>query len=270
MVEPVRLASAQTENKAAQKFDDFGDLAYSDMIARLDNYAVQLMNEPDAKGFVVVYRTRRDLPGFSHRRAMYMKDYLVQSRGLPRDRVVTVDGGVAENLVQELWIVPSGSAPVPRSDIRIGDLQDPDTAWKFYEDGFLPLEQYRRFGVSRDREAEVEYLEAYANEVNKRPDRLACIIVYAQYNPRPPLFDWSNQHEPRREARLDPPGTARKRLQIDKGYLMKVYGLPASKIKAIDGGYRKWRSIEFWVVPAGEPLPIPTPNAFPFARKRRK
>lgn len=263
-----RFATAQTENEA-RKFDEFGDIQYSDLMARLDNLAVQLMNEPNAKGFIVIYRTRRDLPGLNHGLAMRMKDYLVERRGLPRDRVVPVDGGVAENLTQELWIVPSGAAPIPRSDARIGYLYDPDTAWKFNEVGFLPVEQHRKFGVPLNREAEVEYLEAYANEVKKKRNRLACLIVYAQYNTRPRMVDYTGDYEPVREVRLDPPATARKQLMREREYLMKDYGLPVSRIKTIDGGYRKRRAIEYWIVPGGEPLPLPTPNSFPFRRKRR-
>ena len=269
MTGTVYLAFPQSENQTARKFDEFGDINYSYLIARLDNFAVQLMNEPNAKGFIVIYRTQRDLPGLNHSLAMRMKDYLVETRGLPRERVVSVDGGVAENLVQELWIVPSGTAPIPRSDARVGYLQDPDTAWKFNEVSFVPVNQYRRFGLSYNRAAEVEYLEAYANEVRKKQNRLACIIAYAQYNRRPPLVDYAGDYEPIREVRLDPPGTARKQLIRQRELLMKDYALPASTIKTIDGGYRKRRAIEYWIVPEGEPLPLPTPNSFPSRPKRR-
>jgi hypothetical protein len=265
----VWLVAAQSRNQTAVKFDEFGDINYSDLIARLDNYCVQLMNEPGTKGFIVIYRTQRDLAGLNHGLAMRMKSYLVERRGLPRDRVVPVDGGVAENLVQELWIVPPGSAPTPRTDAKVGFLWDPDTAWKFNEIDFLPREQYRKFGITRYREAEVEYLEAYANEVKKKQNRLACIIVYAQYNRRPGLVDYAGDYEPIRETQLDPPGTARKQLIREKEILMKDYGIPASSIKTIDGGYRKHRAIEYWIVPEGEPLPRPTPNSFPSRRKRR-
>jgi hypothetical protein len=253
----------------ATKFDDFGDVLYSDLIARLDNFATQLMNQPNTMGLIVVYRTRRDLPGLSHALAMRSKDYLVRTRGIARDRVKTVDGGVAEHLAQELWIVPPGSAPEPRKDARIGLLQNPEAAWKFYEHGFLPLDQHKRFGVKHDPEIEAEQLEAYANEVKKSPDRSACIIVYAQYNLRRPASDWSGTYEPIRERALDPGNTARKELNRQKEILIRVYGLPAKRIKLIDGGYRKRRSIELWIVPAGEPLPIPTPDAFPFGKRRK-
>jgi hypothetical protein len=265
-----QLSFAQTENKTAQKVDEFGDIQSSDIKARLDNFAVQLQNAPLSKGFILVYRSRRDLPGLNHNLAMRMKEYLVASRGLPRERVVTVDAGVALELTQELWIVPPGAAPIPRSDARIGYLEHHDSAWKFDEHGFLPLQQYKRFGLKRERDVDAEYLEAYANEVRKLPGQVACIIVYAQYNRHPPLVDWTGEYEPHREARLDPPGTARKQLLILTGYLKQMYGIAASSIKTIDGGYRKHRSIEFWIVPPGEPLPIPTPNSFPPRRKLGK
>lgn len=268
----LQSASAQAENKpAAQKFDEFGDILSSDLMARLDVFAVQLQNQPTTRGFLIVYRTRRDIAGLNHRLAMRMKDYLVNTRGIESERVVTVDGGIAENLSQELWIVPPGAAPVPRSDARIGYAQPTDSAWKFDEYAFFPLDQYRKFGVKRNREAEVEYLEAFATEVKKQPKQWACIIAYAQYNPHPQQVEWEGgSYDPHRDVRLDPPATARDRLALDKKYLIGSYGLPAASIKTIDGGYRKRRSVEFWIVPAGEPLPIPTPNSFPPHPKRRK
>src|SRR5437016_13896820 len=96
-------ASAQTKNDVARKFDEFGDVAYSDLIARLDNFAIQLQNEPGTKGFILVYRTRRGLPGLNNAIALRSKYYLVNSRGVARDRIVTVDGGEADCQIQELW-----------------------------------------------------------------------------------------------------------------------------------------------------------------------
>ncbi len=263
-------AYAQTEPNVARKVDEFGDIQLSDLKARLDNIAIELMTAPTSKAFLVVYRTQRDLPGLSHSLAMRMKQYLVQTRGLPRDRVVIVDGGVAEHLTQEMWIVPPGTTPTPRPDARTGYVQNPDSAWKFFEQAFLPASQYRKFGLENDRELDAEYLEAYANAVSKNPTQSACIVIYGQYNRRPQMVDWSGNYESQREARLDPRRTARNELNRQRNFLVNTYGIPASKIILIDGGYRKRRAIEFWIVPAGEPAPVPTPNAFPFGRKRRR
>ena len=262
----IEVVSAQTV-QGAQKFDEFGDILLSDKLARLDNYAVQLQQQPTTKGFIIVYRTRRDLPGLSHSLALNIKGYLVGSRGLPKDRIVIVDGGVGMCLTQELWIVPPGSAPPPRSDARVGSFQYSDAAWKFYDYHFLPAEQRRHFGLPKAERPDFEYLEAYANQVKSDRKYLACIIAYAQYNARPGLVDYAD-HDPRPDIRLDLPGTARRVLESEKSGLMKVYGIPAARIRTIDGGYRKSREVELWIVPPGEPLPIPTPNAFPHRRKR--
>ena len=252
----------------ATKFDEFSDVQESDLKARLDNFAIQLNQLPDAKGFVLVYRSKRDLPGLSYSLAWRSKDYLVSSRGLTKDRIVAVDAGVASCLTQELWIVPKGTAPIPRTDTRIGYFYYPDVAWKFFEFGYLPREWYRHFGVTKSRDVDEEYLEAFASEVKKKRSNIACIIAYAQYNPHAALVDYSGDHEPIADLRLDTPGTARRELLQHQSILMKTYRIPASRIRIIDGGYRKRRLVELWVVPDGEPLPVATPNSFPTARNK--
>ena len=247
----------------ARKLDEFGDVQLSDLKARLDNFAIILQQEPNTKGFIIVYRTRNDLPGLSHALALRSRNYVLENRSVARDRLVTIDGGVALNLTQELWIVPPGTAPKPRDDLRVGYLYNPDHAWKFFEYGFLPRELYGRFGVSKTAGDDEDRLDAYVNEVKKSNGRFACVIVYAHYDPKPGLVDYSGDYEPQREIRLDAPGTARKRLQLEKNALVRIYGLSASRIRLIDGGYRKHRAVELWIVPAGEPLPVPTPNSYP-------
>ena len=99
-----------------------------DLAARLDNFAVRLQEQPNVRGYLIVYRSRRDLPGLSHALALRMKNYLVQRRGLPKERVIVVDGGVASALTQELWIASPGSAPKPRDD-AYWTLDVRDAAW---------------------------------------------------------------------------------------------------------------------------------------------
>jgi hypothetical protein len=253
----------------AKKFDEFGDVAQSDLIARLDAFAEQLHKESRAHGFIIVYRSRRDLPGLSHSLAMWMKEYLYMTRGLPKDRIVTIDGGVAMCLTQELWIVPAGSAPTPRCDTRIGYFDYSESAWKFDEYGFTTAGEQARLGTRVKSHDSADYLEAYATAVKKKRNFIACIIAYAQYNPHPGL-NLDDNYDLYRDVRYDPPGAARKRLSMERQNLMKVFGLPASRIRLIDGGYRKRRLVELWIVPGAEPLPIPTPNSLPPGRTQRQ
>jgi hypothetical protein len=102
-----------------------------------------LNNEPAAKGFIVTYRSRRDLPGLSNRLAIRSKEYLVNTRGLALDRIATVDGGEADCLAQELWIAAPGTAPKPRADAYQRYFPDVDSPRQIDELGYdlRPAEQ---------------------------------------------------------------------------------------------------------------------------------
>src|ERR1051325_8664958 len=45
--------------RPTRPFDEFGDIKCEDEMARLDNFAVTLQNEPSAKGLIVIYGGRR-------------------------------------------------------------------------------------------------------------------------------------------------------------------------------------------------------------------
>jgi hypothetical protein len=96
-------------------FDEIGDVPFDDEKARLDIFAVQLQNEPDARGYVVVYPGSKSRPGAAQRRADRAKDYLTNSRGLEPSRIVTLVGPPREGLTIQLWVVPAGADP---PDIR--------------------------------------------------------------------------------------------------------------------------------------------------------
>jgi hypothetical protein len=113
-----RTASCTTSVKAAipppTKFDEYGDIRFNDEKARLDNYAIQLQNQPGANGYIIAYGT---CEGEAQARADRAKNYLVNTRGIDAGRIVTVDGGCRADLAVELWIVPQGAtAPAASTD----------------------------------------------------------------------------------------------------------------------------------------------------------
>lgn len=217
-----------------------------------------------------MYRSRRDLPGLNNAIALRSKSYLVNSRGLARDRIVTVDGGEADCLIQELWIVPVGTAPAPRPDAYARYFPDLDSPRKIDEYGFDPPDRGQESAPWFGADESGDYLETFATQLKKEAKTLACIIVYAQFNPRPELVDYSGSYEPVRDVRLDRKGTARQRLNTERTRLIKTYGIATSRIKLVDGGYRKLRTVELWIVPRSEHLPIPTPNSFPSRQNLKK
>lgn len=95
-----------------RKFDEFGDINCEDEMARLDNFALQLLAETQPKGAVIYYggktfRGRLPRKGESTARAARLKYYLVHRRGVPADRVIVINGGYAEEWHAELWVVTS-------------------------------------------------------------------------------------------------------------------------------------------------------------------
>ena len=93
------------------KFDEYYDIARNDEKARLDNYAIELQQQPGSQGYVIVYASRKGGASAAQARAQRIVDYLVNTRGLDSHRVVTVMGPAREDWLFELWVVPEGAPP---------------------------------------------------------------------------------------------------------------------------------------------------------------
>ena len=98
--------SIRTPPAQARKFDEYGNIRFNDEKARLDNFAIQLQNEPTATGTIIVYGSCN---GEAQQRGDRAKDYLVNTRGIEAGRITVVDGGCRSELTVQLWIVPSGA-----------------------------------------------------------------------------------------------------------------------------------------------------------------
>ena len=109
-------ASCTTAVKPApqppRKFDEYGNIRFNDEKARLDNYAIQLQNEPGSTATIIVYGS---CAGEAQQRGDRAKDYLVNTRGIEAGRITVVDGGCRAELKVQLWIVPQGST-APAAD----------------------------------------------------------------------------------------------------------------------------------------------------------
>jgi len=230
------LTPAQASNARARKFDEFGDIEASDLIARLDNFAVMLSSEPSSKGFLIVYRTRRDLPGLSNRYAHRMKNYLTESRGLGPERIVIVDGGVASCLSQELWIVPPNSAPKPREDAYDNSYRP--SVYKFddhyYRIGNDPAEIIHWPTAPANL---VGYLESFAETLLKDRKLIGYLVAF-------------------RQASHDNPQVTKRMLRTERNFLIREFRIEPWRLKTVDGGYRPWRTMELWIAQPGYRLII--------------
>ncbi len=112
-----RTASCSTQVRVPTvvepvKFDEYGDIRFNDEKARLDNYAIQLQNQPGATATIIAYGT---CEGQGQARADRAKNYLVNTRGIEASRITAIDGGCRSDLTVQLWIVPTG-ASAPAAD----------------------------------------------------------------------------------------------------------------------------------------------------------
>src|SRR5258707_5582224 len=79
-------------------FDSYGDLSWEDETAHLDNFAIQLQNDPDSIGYIIVYAGRRACFGEAKDRALRAKKYVVETRGIQESRIKWIDGGYRDKL----------------------------------------------------------------------------------------------------------------------------------------------------------------------------
>jgi hypothetical protein len=105
-------------------FDEYSDIPFSDEKARLDNFAATLHNDPNFKGYIIVYAGQRARANEEQARADRAKNYLVNVRSIKAGRIITIDGGHREDLEVELYALPSGvSAPTPTPTVALSGVQ---------------------------------------------------------------------------------------------------------------------------------------------------
>lgn len=95
----------------SRRFDEFPDISRNDEKARLDNFAIELQNDPSATAYVIVYPGKPAKAGEVQEHAGRIVEYLVNSRGLDQQRIVTLVGPARNALHVELWVTPRGATP---------------------------------------------------------------------------------------------------------------------------------------------------------------
>ncbi|MBC7930918.1 MAG: hypothetical protein H7Z38_10195 [Rubrivivax sp.] len=238
----------QTNEQTARLVDFFGEIQISDLKARLDNFAIELQNTPDSKGFIVVYAAKQKFPGWPLRRANYSLSYLINSRGLDAARVSVFSGELRDATTFELWVVNAGAElpvkPFDTSLLMVGE----KTPLPF--DRFTVMErgdptEYEEYEPYPDAEGLYEY---FADALRHDPGLRGCIIAYTS----------------RRGSRV----ADRRIASRAKMAIAKAHAIDVSRLVALGGGRREYKMVELWLVPPGAELPKPTPTIRPKKRKR--
>lgn len=96
-----------TRRPEARIIDEYGPAQDDDVKARIDNFYIQLNNDPSAKGYIIVYGTAAQI---KKQKAQIMK--AINFRKYDASRVTFVDGPAGEQKVK-LWLVPAGADNPP-------------------------------------------------------------------------------------------------------------------------------------------------------------
>lgn len=111
-------------NAAYHALDFYGDITFEEEKARLDNFTINLLEDPRMKGYIVAYAGRRARNGEARVRAECAKNYLVNKRGIEAGRIITIDGGHREEITVQLYVVPrEAPAPTPSPTVATSEVQ---------------------------------------------------------------------------------------------------------------------------------------------------
>lgn len=97
-----------------RRFAEFPARAADDDKANLDSFAIELQNNPDAQGYIIMYQGTDAISQRSRKVDVLSKrtlDYLVKSRGIDPRRITIVNWGTRPETYYDLWIVPPGAQP---------------------------------------------------------------------------------------------------------------------------------------------------------------
>jgi hypothetical protein len=106
--------------------DTYGDIRFTDEKARLDNFAIHLLNSPKALGYIIAYAGKQTFQHEAAYRLRRAKNYLVAVRRIDPAQVFTLDGGYQPVFFVRLIIVPPGATPPvvsPNEGISRGEIE---------------------------------------------------------------------------------------------------------------------------------------------------
>lgn len=227
-------------------FDEYGPLRSCDHGARLDNYAIQLMNEPRASGYIVIHAPE----SASKRIAKTITDYLVEARGIPAKRLKTFHAGINTVLTEpriQLLIVPRGvEFEVEKSDVNLQAVKgivaeykdldgvETDPGWVGPE---ADVSGYSIGNVTSDA----------VNEILKAQKHAVAHVV---------AFNGSDAV----------PGAWRRVAESTVADL-KRFRFDSDRFKIGYGGQAKDTKIQLWILPKGEAPPVKDPASEPAPAK---
>ena len=119
--------------------DKYGNIAWEDEKARLDNFAIQLMHDPNEIGYFYVRSGRVSCRGEAQARAVRAKNYMTKVRNADGNRIIWRDIGYGDGFEVSIWLAPRGKPP-----LYVPDYQRPTGQPVIKDCGSNPLRELDR------------------------------------------------------------------------------------------------------------------------------
>ncbi|HWN07965.1 MAG TPA: hypothetical protein VNO50_01525 [Pyrinomonadaceae bacterium] len=211
--------------EAATKFDEYGRVGGCDHSARLDNFAIELQNNPNLEGYVVYYGPQ----SASEQTLGIIQDYLINSRGISGECLKTIYAGPNSDPREpqiQLWVAPSG-APPP-------ELVKYESRVETFNGLFTENERWESiyFGEGEATGPPVPdvSMATYVDILKRRQDTLAYIVAFSGTESAP--GGWRRMAERESEE-------------------LQSKGIPSDRIRTIYGGNEKENegiTMQFWIL----------------------
>jgi hypothetical protein len=222
--------SQQIEPKPVLIDEVEGRLCGDPWKARLDNFAVALSNEPNSRGYIILYGTADESE--NQQFLIFFKTYLSLVRDISKDRLIVLRGNSGEKMRVQLWFVPIGAEVKPSEQYKPVTFSQPTilrTVWYddkgsyFNDGGGLMNDACAAFSVS-----------GFANILKENSNLLGYLVIFTDF----------------RRGANKADKAARYALRD-----LRKFKAPMNRIKTFYGGNRREAEIEFWLVPEGQKLP---------------
>jgi len=241
-----KSARAAGPEGGARMFDAFNRLGGCDLGARLDNLAITLQSDESLTGYIISYGPEGEGSGTGRYNLLVMTDYLVNNRGVEKQRFQTVYGGRysdPKEFSTELWLVPAGAQP-PESRKYKSKLKSIRGKYEEYRtwDNF-----YEGFGEGTGPYAGDPSFASFKDALRERTSARAYVVVRSSPSAAPGA--WRRAAKRVAERLQDDPAITADRVKIIfAGYDKKL----ARNEEEGDNGEVK---VQLWILPESAPPP---------------
>ena len=156
------------EKSEAFLVDEFPTVACDDFLARIENFLIELQNNPDSQGYAVVSGSSEE----TRRKAGYelIIKGAVALRNFDKNRIISVRGKAAKDLQVQFWSVPPGAK---KPDFK-------ETEWDFVFPPQTKAFKFRDDNTNDDICPPTPFETIYAEYLNANPRARGHIVIYAK------------------------------------------------------------------------------------------